>query len=60
MDEKKSLQSQYLTKMFQRRGQIQIRSVSFVIVILEYSRHVTALISQSDVIITPHWVNAPP
>ena len=58
MAEKKSLKSQYLNKKVQRARPDP--DVSLVIVILEYSQHVMALISQSDVIITPHLANATP
>ena len=62
MAEKKSLQSQYLTEMFvtRRRPDQDLFCKSLLIVILEYSQHVMALISQSDVIITPHLANATP
>ena len=61
MAEKKSLQSQYLPEMFVTRGPDQdLFCKSLLIVILEYSQHVMALISQSDVIITPHLANATP
>ena len=58
MAEKKSLHPQYLNKMYLAREELLICSVSLVIVIPEYSQHVMALISQSDVIITPHLGNA--
>ena len=60
MAEKKSLQSQYLNKMFltRERPDQDLFCKSLLIVILEYSQHVTALISQSDVIITSQLVNA--
>ena len=66
MAEKKSLQSQYLNKMFLTRERERERPdqdlfcKSLLIVVLEYSQHVMALISQSDVIITPQLVNATP
>ena len=60
MAEKKSLQSPYLNKMFltSERPDQDLFCKSLLIVILEYSQHVTALISQSDVIITSQLVNA--
>ena len=58
MAEKKSLHPQYLNKMYLAREELLICSVSLVIVIPEYSQHVMALISQSDVIITSQLVNA--
>ena len=60
MAEKKSLQSPYLNKMFltRERPDQDLFCKSLLIVILEYSQHVTALISQSDVIITSQLVNA--
>ena len=60
MAEEKSLPCQYLNKMFVPRDHIKICSVRLVIVILENSQHAMVLISQSDVIITPHLVNATP
>ena len=61
MAEKKSLQSQYLPEMFvTRRPDQDLLCKSLLIVILEYSQHVMALISQSDVIITTISVNATP